>query len=152
MDPADSYIGRWPQTDEQRFWDKVEVRGEECWPWRASIKDTGYGQFRYNGRARPAHRYSYELLIGPIPPGLVIDHLCRNRACVNPLHMEPVTNEENIRRGLFGVARPTPKTHCPSGHPYDENNTRMDPQGYRRCRTCERTQSLAAYYRRRALE
>lgn len=144
--------GRWTQTDAERFWDKVEVNGTDCWPWLASLKDTGYGQFRYNGRVRPAHRFAYELIIGPIPAGLVIDHLCRNRTCVNPLHLEPVTNEENIRRGLFRVNRPKPKTHCPSGHPYDEQNTVIrtsNGYGYRVCRTCERRHSLAGYYRRK---
>jgi hypothetical protein len=91
---------RKPDT-ETRFWSKVERRADDqCWPWQGTVLASGYGQFRVGlGHAR-AHRYAYELLVGPIPDGLTIDHLCRNRACVNPAHMEPVTASENVKRAV----------------------------------------------------
>lgn len=102
-----------------------------------------------DGRPHRAHRIAWTLLRGDIPEKLVIDHLCRNRSCVNPWHMEPVTNQENIDRGLFRTTWAPLKTHCPQKHEYTDDNTRIDPCGHRRCRICERTQSLAAYYRRK---
>lgn len=110
----------------------------ECWTWLASTRN-GYGQFWLDGTMVYAHRFAYEEVVGKIPAGLHIDHLCRNRSCVNPAHMEPVTNAENIRRGEAGhhmKAKALERTHCPSGHAYDETNTVMDSEGYRRCRTC----------------
>ena len=138
----------------ERFWSKVEVAPiEECWNWLASLNNSGYGQFAIDNRPHRAHRIAWEELRGEIPAGLVMDHLCRNRACVNPWHLEPVTHAVNIARGS-GAAKAgqfsLAKTHCPSKHPYDETNTRLDRNGHRRCRICERTQSLAGYYKRKA--
>ena len=127
----------------ERFWSKVD-RGEpnECWPWTASLSN-GYGQFWLAGRMVYAHRVAYELSVGPIPPGLQLDHVrergCAGGSCCNPAHLEPVTNAENARRGDAGKhmkAKAAARTACPSGHPYDEANTIKDAQGYRRCRTC----------------
>ena len=89
-----------PPTREERFWAKVDRRGDvECWPWLAASVKSGHGRFWTGGTyAVPAHRFAYELLVGPIPEDLTIDHLCRNPPCVNPGHMEPVTREENSRR------------------------------------------------------
>jgi hypothetical protein len=112
-----------------------------------------------NGRAVRAHRYAYEQLVGPIPEGLVLDHLCRNRLCINPLHLEPVTIGENIRRGAFDRAGKITgsKTHCANGHPFDEENTRQFEYHVkgrtgpaRACRACARQRALAHYHRRQA--
>jgi HNH endonuclease len=85
-----------------------------------------------------AHRVVYETLVGPIPDGLVIDHLCRNPRCVRPDHMEPVTNQVNVLRGIGITALRKQKTHCPAGHAYSLENTRYSKEGKRNCRTCAR--------------
>lgn len=110
----------------------------DCWVFAGRKHPDGYGRVKGGGRMRQAHRVLYEALVGPIPDGLTIDHLCRVRACVNPLHLEPVTNRENILRGEGWPARNARKTHCAYGHPFDEANTYVDPSGRRTCRACRR--------------
>ena len=90
--------GKAADPPEVRFWRYVEQR-RECWVWTASIRPNGYGEFRCNGRLTRAHRFAYEQMVGPVPEGLQLDHLCRNRACVNPEHLEPVTGSVNVQRG-----------------------------------------------------
>jgi len=114
-----------------RFWAKVVIGPSGCWVWAGGRTGRGYGQLRSGGVQVGAHRLAYEALCGPIPDGLVIDHLCRNKVCVNPAHLEVVTGAENTRRGCLGVLR---VTHCPRGHEYTEANTIRDPK--RRCREC----------------
>ena len=125
-----------------RFWLKVE-KTEGCWLWTAYRRPDGYGQFRVGSRMVKAHRFAYELLVGPIPDGRETDHLCRVRHCVNPAHLEPVTHRENTLRGDTPAARNAAKTHCPQGHPLAEGN--LVPfdlrRGRRRCLTCHREQS-----------
>lgn len=135
-------------TREERFWAKVN-KTEACWEWTASLHPSGYGQFMYVGhRPRAAHRVAYEWLRGPIPEGLVLDHLCRNRTCVNPDHLEPVTHRENILRGVGASARNVVKTRCDQGHPFDKANTYIDQRGRRTCRTCRR-EGLRRFYAKR---
>jgi hypothetical protein len=123
-----------------RFWARVE-KTDTCWLWTGSLNKDGYGQC-FTGRVRraetSAHRWAYVALVGPIPDGLVIDHLCRVRNCVNPAHMELVTPRENTLRSPVALAALNAmKTHCLQGHPYDEANTYLY-RGMRFCRTCYR--------------
>jgi hypothetical protein len=121
-----------------RFWTKVAEVGNvcECWIWTATKNRKGYGMVSISGKGRPAHRVSYALIVGDIPAGLQLDHLCRNRACVNPHHLEPVTNAENQRRAI-PFRKPAPE-YCPAGHLFTETNTYKRPGGDRECRECQR--------------
>jgi hypothetical protein len=131
---------RWVGTWEDRFWSRVSEDPETgCWPWRGSMFGNGYGQYASSFTATAmAHRIAYELVVGAIPDGLVIDHLCRNRRCVNPAHLEPVTHRENLLRGDTLTAKNAAKTHCPQGHPYTGLNLYVTRAGRRHCRTCTR--------------
>lgn len=123
----------------ERFWAKVE-KTDWCWHWTAGVDKDGYGRIwvSQKARTRRAHRIAYEMLVGPIPSGLTLDHLCRNPACVNPDHLEPVTNRENILRGNTLQRANALKRECDSGHPFDEANTYVRPNGARTCRICRR--------------
>lgn len=133
--------GRMPVPSlEERFWAKV-ARGldNECWPWQASSNSWGYGRMRWKARRKAlAHRIAYELLVGPIPEDLVLDHLCRVRLCVNPRHLQPVTLQENILRGEGPAAKQARQTHCLRGHPFNKANTYHAKSGRRNCRACRR--------------
>ena len=126
----------------QRLEDNIEIDSNGCWLWLKCKDRGGYGQIWFNGKRRLTHRISYELYVGPIPEGLQIDHLCRVRACCNPLHLEPVTSAENNRRG-----EPANRTHCPQGHEYSEENTYIY-ENTRNCRVCQRIRCLAHYHRK----
>lgn len=116
----------------ERFTSKfVPEPNTGCWLWTAQASRDGYGKFKYDG-GQLAHRFAYEVAKGPIPDGLRIDHLCRQRCCVNPDHLEAVTHRENVIRGLGGML----KTHCPHGHEYTAENTQINHKGARVCRTC----------------
>lgn len=143
--------GRRPQPVDERFWSKVQF-GDwmDCWIWTAHTDRKGYGRFQLDGVNRMAYAVAYELLVGPIPEGLVLDHVkgwgCTSTLCVNPLHLEPVTRQENSLRGDNPFAVNARKTHCPRGHPYD----RVDAVGRRVCLTCAREASRRCYLRSRA--
>lgn len=137
------------RTDTQsRFWAKVDKAGPapaaradlgNCWQWLAGRTAQGYGAFHpATDQTELAHRWAYSQMIGPIPAGRVIDHLCRNRECVNPGHLEVVTNEENLRRGAGYALRNGMRTACVNGHEYTDENTYVDPRGAFRCRECAR--------------
>jgi hypothetical protein len=194
------------------FWDKISATADGCWEWTGAKYPHGYGRLSIFKRTLYPHRVSYEIHKGAIPAGLHIDHLCRNRGCCNPAHLEAVTCAENIKRSPIAPATlnagkthcihgheftpentvlinggrgracrtcrrwqwrratakkrglPLPetpesettpyssrlKTACPSGHPYDEANTYVDPKGARRCRTCARADSAIQNATRRA--
>ncbi len=132
----ESYNANFPNV----FWSRVDKsKGEnECWPWAKTVSHDGYGRYVLKGKYYLAHRTSYELTFGKIPDGLVIDHLCRNTKCVNPRHLEAVTNKTNILRGTARSAQNARKTHCKRGHPLSGDNLDRYPDGSRHCRACVR--------------
>lgn len=139
----------------EQFWAQVE-KTPDCWIWRGGKSSLGYGGLWIRERSGLrikvyAHRVAYELSVGAIPEGLSLDHVCHtrdltcaggarchHRRCVRPDHLEPVTNKVNALRGRSGPADNARKQHCPSGHTYDERNTRYKSNGWRVCRTCHR--------------
>ena len=128
--------------DIDRYMKKVRVLGpSECWPWIACTMGAGYGYFYFGGkkerRSVPAHRVAYTLHFGPIPYGLTIDHLCRNRLCQNPSHLEAVTQQINNNRGFSTSAVNLSKTHCIRGHEFNSENTYVW-NGIRQCRVCRK--------------
>lgn len=125
-----------------RFWSKVAQAENGCWEWVASVTSTGYGQFRFDGRVRKTHRLAYLALVGPVPEGLVLDHLCRNRGCCNPAHLEVVTQRENLLRGEGFNAVNAAKTHCIRGHEFTAVNTYWYDDR-RHCRACININSRA---------
>lgn len=128
-------------THSDAFWSKAAIgSADACWSWKAARNGKGYGNYR----SRSAHVVAFELAKGPVPDGLTIDHLCANRSCVNPAHLEAVALQENIRRHA------AKQTHCVHGHPLFGDNVRLckRPDGVRRrCRTCDRVQNREAMAR-----
>src|SRR3990167_1922059 len=142
-----------PRTPAERFWAKVDKNGPipshrpdlgVCWLWLARKDYDGYGRFTLDRR----NSVAYHFLAGPAPSGLEWDHLCRNRACVRPDHLEAVTSRMNTLRGETAAARNAAKTHCPQGHLYDLFNTYFNKVGGRVCRICGRAYGRAWYKKR----
>lgn len=130
-------------TLSDRFWSKVQ-KTETCWLWKGAVNNKGYGQFRLE-KTVLAHRVAYELVKGPIPYGMELDHLadlCASTLCVNPDHLEPVTHVENCRRGKAGSHNKV-KTHCPVGHLYEGRNLMIVGEGRRQCRACTYARTAA---------
>lgn len=121
---------------------RIEPDDSGCWIWTDG-SSSKYARFMLNWKTHTAHRYVYEQLVGAIPEGLVIDHLCRVPRCVNPEHLEPVTHTENIRRGLTHAL----KTHCPQGHPWIAENMYWKVDGKPRCAVCRRERYTADAHR-----
>lgn len=146
------------KTNEESFWEKVNKDGPipdnrpdlgNCWIWKKGLNADGYGQFCVNSGRMPAHRFGYELFAGPIPEGLVIDHLCRTPACIRWTHLDPVPQVVNMERGNLRQAlqpylnRGQTIGQCPQGHPYDSVNAAVGPNGRRYCRACKREKVAA---------
>lgn len=136
----------YPEALIESFWARVQ-KGDGCWEWQAGKSGAGYGQLSVDGEKVYAHRFSYEVSVGLIPAGLSIDHLCENKPCVNPAHLEPVTHAENLAR--YRERR----THCKWGHELTPENTYeyVDSKGYKkkRCRECLREKQRRLNARRR---
>ena len=127
-----------------RFWPRVVEQPSGCWLWTGALASTGYGVFYADSTAHFAHRWAYEAMVGPIPEGLVVDHLCKNRACVNPGHFDIVPLAVNSGRNTHAE-----KVACTNGHPFTEANTYLW-RGHRKCRACNRA-NVARHKARAAL-
>ncbi len=126
----------------------IEVSDSGCWVWLRG-KSNGYGVVNVGGKEqRKAHRVAWELVHGPVPDGLELDHLCRNESCINPGHLEAVTHRENCQRGLRGDLHHA--THCPNGHEYQQDTVYVRPNGTRQCKPCRNERK--ARYRARLRE
>jgi HNH endonuclease len=126
------------RLSEEDFWNRVDASGD-CWLWTGRLRASGYSEVRlYPLEERLVHRVAWFLLCGPVPAGLTLDHLCRVRHCVNPDHLEPVTQQENNRRSQSRSAKLGRQVKCRRGHDFDKANTYVNVQGKRRCRACQR--------------
>lgn len=145
---GDPLGGHERQSVLEMFTERVEKHPDGCWHWTGPVDRSGYAVFRAHGKRFRGHRWAYEHFVGPIPAGLVIDHLCRVHGCVNPAHLEPVTNRENVLRGVGRAAQNARKSHCPSGHELAGDNVRIS--GRRRyCRACRARRDKRRYERLR---
>lgn len=144
-------MGRKPRPARERFLKQTRIADSGCVEWTGFLDRDGYGQFRPSGRESSkvrSHRWAYEHFVGPIPAGLVLDHLCRNRGCVNVDHLEPVTPKENWLRGDGPARINADKTHCLNGHSLSGDNLRISADGKRSCFTCRKARA-ADYYRQK---
>lgn len=130
---------------QDRFWDKV-LKTDTCWVWIGKLSDQGYGILTdYETKQYRAHLLAWTWENGPVPDGLELDHLCRNRACVRVSHLEAVTHKTNMERGANAQA-----THCANGHPRTPENTGINSkEGWKRCLICHRERELARYRRKK---
>ena len=118
----------------------------DCIVWIGTTGRLGYGHISVNSSTKDVHRVSYETFVRPIPEGLSLDHLCRNRACINPDHLEPVSHRENVLRGFGPTSLNARKTHCKRGHPLSGDNLYIIPStGSRVCRVCDRERQRRRY-------
>jgi hypothetical protein len=121
------------------FWSLVQEDADSgCWIWKGTVSRYGYGLHYQDRKTFRAHRFAYEQMVAPVPEGLVLDHLCKTTACVNPGHLDPVPNGLNVKRGDSPSSVNREKTHCLNGHEFDPENTYITTRGERSCRTCHR--------------
>lgn len=138
------------KTMHHRFWEKVGHGLNGCWQWMGLKHKGGYGKFfETSKKSTYSHRYAYRELRGEVPAGLCLDHICRNRACVNPDHLEIVTNKENALRGVSFVAVNAKKTNCSRGHSLSGANLVMFPDGRRDCLACQKIRAAKGIAARR---
>lgn len=136
-----------------KFIEEIEKSKNGCWNWRGSLNEKGYGQIWDGIKNVRAHRWSYEYFREPIADGLVVDHMCRNRACVNPWHLRTVSPKVNALENSFGQsAINSRKTHCKRGHEFTQENTIFYKNGVRTCKECARACHREAYIRRKSLK
>lgn len=133
----------------ERFWRRVEKSPNGCWEWLGKRNPKGYGKCQFRNKELFAHRVSYAWAYGEIPSGKVIDHLCKNTRCVNPSHLEVVTQRENVLRGESVFAKRKKQTHCVHGHLLDGENLVVYKNGTRHCRACARIWDAARSPRQR---
>jgi hypothetical protein len=137
---------------EERFWAKIRKADDGCWYWMGANNGVGYGTFWVKwGQRVYAHRYSFEMAKGPIPESMVLDHLCRHPACVNPDHLEAVPPWVNSRRGLTVPATNVAKTTCPRGHEYDAVKS-YKGRPLRYCKRCQNIRNRVGYLKRNGLD
>lgn len=150
-----------PRPASDRFFEKVDVTVDGCWLWTGRLHTKGYAVLRADAGTTPrvvyAHRFAYEFFVGSIPEGMQLDHLCRNRHCVRPDHLERVSSGENTLRALVqriqaGVAHPLIKTHCKRGHELSDANFHVTPNGTGVCHACKDLRESARRARLRQLQ
>lgn len=137
-------------SNAERFDSRIMMIEGGCWLWLGYLDRKGYGRFSLGHKNRIAHRIAYEHYIGPIPDGLPLDHLCRNRACVNPAHLEPVTTKVNNSRMVPNNGKAA-RTHCPQGHLLAGDNLKVNKRGHRVCRECAKSANVRLRARQKAL-
>lgn len=133
------------KTVDERLWPRIDASAD-CWEWTGATTK-GYGVIFVGGYPHMAytHRVVWERLVGPIEDDYELDHLCRNKVCANPDHLELVSHKTNVLRGWSDPARRARKTQCKRGHAFTDKNTYVTPSGHRQCRTCHRDQMREAY-------
>lgn len=130
-----------PELDlsiDERFWSRLMESESGCWEWQEYVDEKGYGRFWDGARTIRAHQYAFAALVGDVPDGLELDHLCKNRRCANPYHLDPVTHEVNMARSDNIMLAFSDQTHCLRGHEFTTDNTYVKADGGRQCRDCSR--------------
>ena len=131
-------IGQDIKSIMRRFNQGYIIAKNGCWDWQGYVDKTGYAGFLVNHKRLLVHRFSYEIFNGHIPNGITVDHICKNRKCVNPWHLDLTTRFENVQRGANKIAQNAGKLNCPQGHSYSGENLYVTKKGFRQCKTCQK--------------